>query len=181
MGHRVILSSSVLGVVLALSACGGTREPEAPSPLAATAESAVEREGPPVEPVVAEAEPPELAPAVTLTQEVSPYGHVSISVANRSEGPVRVALALVLERQDETETFAPAEDLGAFELAAVAEGPCAELLSGGELREVWRCMRSEEPGEGPAACVPAQAGRYRFVAQSCDGRSRTEGAPFAYP
>ena len=125
---------------------------------------------------------PEPAPPVTLTEEIDRFGHVALSVANRSEGSARVALGVVLEREVAGGAFARAEDLGTFELApSGGDGACADLLSGAELRERWGCMRGDQRGEGHRTCTPAAGGRYRFVATSCDGRSRTEGAAFAYP
>lgn len=168
-----------------LTSCAGRAEPEPPSPPPPTAESPADR-APDPDPVVAahpaaEDAPPEPAPAVTLAHQTDRFGHVSFSLTNRGEGPTHVALGLVLERADDAGTFAPAEDLGRFELLGVGEGSCAELLPGAELRERWACLRADQRGEGTHGCTPAAAGRYRFVATSCDGRSRTEGAAFAYP
>lgn len=184
---RRVLQSALLLVLAcpALTSCAGRSEPEPPSPPPPTAESPPDH-APDPDPVVAvhpaeEEAAPEAAPAVTLAHEIDRFGHVSLSLANRSEGPTHVALGLVVERADDAGTFAPADDLGRFELLGVAEGSCAELLAGAELRERWACLRADQRGADTHGCTPAAAGRYRFVATSCDGRSRTEGVPFAYP
>lgn len=178
MKRSVVL---VLALVNALASCAGRSEPESavvPSPTA----EAVSTPAPEVEPLPSVAvPPPEPPPSVTLTQEVSRYGVVSVSVANRSEGPVRVGLHLALEREAEGE-FAAADDLGAFDLTlAGTTDPCVEILSGAELRESFGCLRGDQRGGGEHGCVPAARGRYRFVATSCDRAGRTEGEPFDYP
>lgn len=165
-----------------LSSCAGRAEPEPPSAPPISAESTEDRapEPEPDPPTLVEP-PPDPAPAVTLAHAVDRYGHVSLSLTNRSEGPTRLSLVVLCEREGEGGEFAAADDLGRFELEGTAEGTCAELLSGTELRGTWACLRGEERGEARRACAPAAAGRYRFIAQSCDGRSRTEGDAFAYP
>lgn len=131
-------------------------------------------------PPIVEAEPPpEPAPAVTLAHEISRYGVVTLSLSNRSEGSTRVALRVTVERDVEGESVA-ADDLGAFVVSGVADGSCAELVSGGELQNSWACLRGDASASD-RTCTPAPNGTYRFVATSCDGRSRTEGEAFTYP
>jgi hypothetical protein len=175
------LRRSLVLIVLAAS-CAGRAEPEPMSAPPPTAESALDHPpDPEVLPPPVLDPPPEPAPQVTVGHEVSRYGVVSVSIANRSEGPARVALRLLVEREVEA-AFVPADDLGSFELSVEGTAePCIELLSGAELREAWSCLRGDAHGSAAAACVAAERGRYRFVATSCDGRSRTEGEAFEYP
>jgi hypothetical protein len=130
---------------------------------------------------VAPAEPPPAPEGVHLSGEPARYGEVEIAMQVHGPDRVRVRRELTVERR----TGSGAEPVDARGLtlrpSCEAEAPeCIELVPGAELRPPpWTGALGEAqcpPRPAPRRAVPA--GAYRFVAITCEGERRIEGAWF---
>jgi hypothetical protein len=157
---------------IAACACGGrtTAKPSRPAPNEPAAPSAK-----PEAATAAPELPSRPPPTIALRGEVDDKG-VGLVLEQRDAKQVKLKTAIAIQR-GKGGRFEPLPE-GALALRDSCKQPaaeCIELVPGAELRPPpWPSGAAQCAGKG-AALAP---GRYRFVAQACDGSYRVEGEPF---
>lgn len=174
------MARACVAVFVVLGACGGVgsgaSKPAGGGPPAVEAASTAAREQASGAPPAGAAS--SVASAVTLTAEVEEDGRVALVLQNRDAAPVRVAADVAVERMGASafEAFAPT----ALALRFACDVPpvaCLELVPGAELRPPPWLASAGRAQCNERGAEHAPAGRYRFVARTCEG-ARVEGAAF---
>ena len=106
---------------------------------------------------------------------------VGLRVANTGSTTLSIDSALAIERAS-GERFAPLEGMGRVTLRGSCESVaprCVTLAPGAEIFPPDWLGTTGDSQCACEECAPVPAGRYRFVARSCDGRKTYAGEPFA--
>jgi hypothetical protein len=106
---------------------------------------------------------------------------VGLRVANTGGTTLSVDSTLALEHESGGR-FVPLEGMGRVTLrgsCASAAPRCVTLAPGAEIFPPDWLGTTGDAQCACEACAPAPAGRYRFVARSCDGAKTYAGEPFA--
>ena len=178
-------ASSLLALgALALftTACGRDAEPRRDSERTSSSEAAVADPSDPASPAL----PPEThageGGGLAVHGDPSRPGRaVGLRLANTGSTTLSIDSALGLERESGGR-FAPLEGLGRVTLrgSCTAAAPrCVTLAPGAEIFPPDWLGTTGDAQCACEGCAPAPAGRYRFVAKSCDGSKTYAGEPFA--